>query len=822
MTKKSKLLSLLTLIFLIKIKIIAEELPPGFPEIKIHKNTNPSPGYMVFNTFQFGNPLANYNVITDNSASVVKYHKPLPAGFDFKLQPNGLFSYAMPIALGSKYQQGPFLVQNFYVAFVLLDSNFKMVDQIQMKNGYLADLHEFVIQPNGHYLMMAYHEIPFDMSKYVEGGDPNAVVVTTILQELDKDKNCIFEWSSLNHLDLFDTYDDLQKKSIEHAHGNSIFIDTDGNMILSNATTNDIIKIDMVSGEVLWRLGGKKNQFKFINEREENAPLYFSLQHDAHKIDNGNLLFFDNGFMRQNKYSRAVEYKIDEDKKEVELVWEYRSNPDIFAVAMGSARRQKNGNTLINWGLMASQYQRNFTEVDTNGNIVFETSFPQGVFSYRVYKHDYPFCTPVADVNKYELRAGNTYIFSEKDKNTGLKLKVNSLDAFIYNIVNAKKYECAPQNPDFDGEAPELLPLRWVITGNQVTAITGDLTIDGSTLMKIMTPLNYSIYYRETEGSGKFKKLTTTYDNLKNTYTATINGFGEIVLGLERTITKLLPPHPLMPFDKYKISKGLPINLKWNPSSRYEKFRVQIAKDENMQSILLDTIIIRNTSFVNKILDAGKYHWRVKTIYRNVESEWSEVFTYEIGDPFMKMTIPNGGERYSIDSTFIIRWDSNIADTVRVSLYDGDKLVAVIKDSLRSYFNAYKWTIPTSIPPGNNYKIKVELLKNSQFFAISEMPFSIFDPKSISNDFDKFNFALKNFPNPATNNITFELNIEKTNYYTLIINDVLGRKVACLQDGQLEPGNYSYSMDLNGLAKGIYFYEFRMGQFVKSGKFIVE
>lgn len=800
---------------------IAEELPAGFPQITIHNNTTPAPGYMFFNSFQFGNPLANYNIITDSAGNVYKYHKPFPAGFDFKMHSMGKFSYAMPIATASQYQQGPFLVQNFYVQFIVTDTNFKVLDQIQMQNGYLADLHEFVILPNGHYLMMAYYEVPMDMSLIVPGGDPNAVMVATILQELDKDKNCIFEWNSLNHMALTDTYDDLRKKSIEHAHGNSMFMDTDGNLIVSMATTNDILKIDPVSGGILWRMGGKHNQFKIINDNEANAPMYFTLQHDVHKLDNGNLMLFDNGFMRQNKYSRAVEYKIDETKKEAEMVWEYRSNPDIFAVAMGSSQRLKNGNTLISWGLMASQHQRTVIEVDKDNNIVFEMSLPKNMFSYKAIKYNWPICKPVADVNKYELKAGNTYTFSEKEQNTGLKLKINSLDAFMYNIVNVKKMECAPQNPEFDGEAPEILPIRWVIDGNQVATVNADIIIDGNTIRKILSPTKFNIYYRETEGTGKFIKLETTYDQFKNTYTANTNGLGEFILGLERSATMILPPHPLMPTNSKKIAQGIPFNLKWNASSRYDKFNLQVATDDKFQNVLLDTLINRKTSIANLFTEKNKYYWRVKTHYANIQSDWSETFNFEIGDPYFKMAIPNGGERYAWDSTFVIRWNTNLQDTVRVSLYEGENLVKVIVDSLKSHSNAYKWTVPSSVPAGKNYKIKVENKKNGQFTTMSENAFEIFDPTG-NVDFENQFASIKGYPNPSSEKMFITLDVVKPEQYSITLFTILGNKIQTIYDGYLDIGTHSFTIDLLKMNKGVYLYEVKMGGYSKVDKLIVE
>jgi arylsulfate sulfotransferase len=50
-------------------------------------------------------------------------------------------------------------------------------------------------------------------------------------------------------------------------------------------------------------------------------------QHAVRILENGNLLLFDNGLMRNFKpgatYSRAVEYKIDDEKQTIQQVWEY-------------------------------------------------------------------------------------------------------------------------------------------------------------------------------------------------------------------------------------------------------------------------------------------------------------------------------------------------------------------------------------------------------------------------------------------------------------------------------------------------------------------
>ncbi len=84
----------------------------------------------------------------------------------------------------------------------------------------------------------------------------------------------------------------------------------DHNYLLSDRHACSIMKISRSTGQLLWRLGGPANAFKFIGEHEENAPLYFAAQHSVLSLPNGNLLFFDNGGDVVNLYIAGVERSI--------------------------------------------------------------------------------------------------------------------------------------------------------------------------------------------------------------------------------------------------------------------------------------------------------------------------------------------------------------------------------------------------------------------------------------------------------------------------------------------------------------------------------
>ena len=106
------------------------------------------------------------------------------------------------------------------------------------------------------------------------------------------------------------------------------------------------------------------------------------MQHDARRLENGNIILFDNGVTHNPPVSRVLEYELDENEKNANLVWEYIHPDSLLGVAMGSVQRLPNGNTLINWGTI-SDNGAIITEVTYEGSIAFEIRYPN---QYKVYK----------------------------------------------------------------------------------------------------------------------------------------------------------------------------------------------------------------------------------------------------------------------------------------------------------------------------------------------------------------------------------------------------------------------------------------------------
>jgi hypothetical protein len=206
----------------------------------------------------------------------------------------------------------------------------------------------------------------------------NATVIGLIVQEIDENKNVIFQWRSWDHFQITDaTHENLLANRIDYVHGNAIDLDYDGNVLISSRHLDEITKINRQTGEIIWRLGGKNNEFSFTND-----PIGFSHQHNIRYLPNGNYTLFDNGNYHDPHFSRAVEYKLDTANMTATLIWQYRNSPDYYGGAMGNVQRLPGGNTFIGWGAT----NPSFTEVRPDGEKTLEMTFANNVFSYRAFK----------------------------------------------------------------------------------------------------------------------------------------------------------------------------------------------------------------------------------------------------------------------------------------------------------------------------------------------------------------------------------------------------------------------------------------------------
>jgi hypothetical protein len=418
--------------------VLADTLPLDFPFISSAVMDTTSPGRIFLSNFVFPGSTASYLLILKNSGAPLFYRKMPALCTDFKVQPNGLLTY---------YQIN---VSKFYA----MDSAYSIVDSFMTGNGYSTDLHELRLLPNGHALLLAYDPQPVDMSSVISGGNPRATVIGLIVQETDQNKDVVFQWRSWDHFHITDaTHENLTASSIDYVHGNAIELDTDGNLLISSRHMDEITKIDRSTGNIIWRLGGKNNEFTFIND-----SIGFSHQHAIRRLTNGNVTLFDNGNFHSPSFSRAVEYQLDETAKTATLVWQYRHTPDIYGSALGYVQRLENGNTLIGWGAT----NPSATEVRQNGSIVYEMTLATGEFSYRAYRfpwketnnqsaNDFPESSSLSENYPNPFNNSTTFYIS-LSRPTRVSLKVyNILGCLVDTHIEGEMKSAGVYKINFDG-----------------------------------------------------------------------------------------------------------------------------------------------------------------------------------------------------------------------------------------------------------------------------------------------------------------------------------------------------------------------------------
>jgi hypothetical protein len=202
-----------------------------------------------------------------------------------------------------------------------------------------------------------------------------------MVQEVDIESGeLLFEWRSLDHIGIEESYASFPPDNLgfryDYFHVNSIDVDHDGNLLISARNTWAAYKIDRKTGDVLWRLDGKKSDF------EMGQGTRSAFQHDARRQKDGTITIFDNGaHPKVHDQSRAIDIGLDEDAMKATLLREYVSPDRILATSQGNAQLLPDGNVFVGWGS-----EPFVSEFSGDGEVLFDARFPPECESYRAFR----------------------------------------------------------------------------------------------------------------------------------------------------------------------------------------------------------------------------------------------------------------------------------------------------------------------------------------------------------------------------------------------------------------------------------------------------
>jgi len=261
--------------------------------------------------------------------------------------------------------------------YLILDGSYREVARVRAGNGYDGDHHEFLITRRDTGLLLIYDKVPMDLSSM--GGPKEGAVIDGIVQEVDIETGeVLFEWHSLDHVDLEESYyeplPDLEGP-FDYFHVNSVGEDGDGHLLVSARRTSAVYKVDRRTGEVVWRLGGKRSDF------EMGQGASFAYQHDARRHPDGTVTIFDNRGENMDEQSRGIRLKLDEAAMTANLLREYTHPHEPFAIYQGNVQALPGGNVFVGWG--SAPY---LSEFDRDGKLLFDARFPPEVESYRAFR----------------------------------------------------------------------------------------------------------------------------------------------------------------------------------------------------------------------------------------------------------------------------------------------------------------------------------------------------------------------------------------------------------------------------------------------------
>ena len=248
----------------------------------------------------------------------------------------------------------------------------------------------------------------------------NADVVYQKVVEMSADKETLMNtWSPIDVLDprrisylLTMLTDGLPSPGWDTEHANAVIEDpSDDSLIISMRNQNAVIKFARATGQVKWILGPHENwgpQWQPYLLKPVGSPFAWQYgQHAPVLTSRGTLMIYDDGNFRAspgqtvvddgNNYSRAVEYRINEQTLEVSQEWEYGSanlGEWLYTGYMGYAEPEpKTGNVLIDFSAV-SYVDGTFSLSANPGTVmarfkeVTHDPIPQVVFDLTLSKFD--------------------------------------------------------------------------------------------------------------------------------------------------------------------------------------------------------------------------------------------------------------------------------------------------------------------------------------------------------------------------------------------------------------------------------------------------
>jgi len=260
---------------------------------------------------------------------------------------------------------------------IIADTSYREIHRVRAQNGRTMDLHEFQLTPEGTALFTCTpRTVTVDLHHL--GGPRRAHALESIIQEVDvASGRLLMEWQSLRHVALDESYR-REFAPFDYLHVNSIDVLPDGNLLICARNTWAVYKLDRRTGDIIWRLGGKRSNFTMEHDAQ------FAWAHDARWLGDGRMTIFDDGFDGRTKShaaSRALILNVDRAGRRVSVRSSYESPTHLLTSSMGNVQMLPDGHVFVGFG--NDPYSIEFAP---DGRVVSNLELPSGQHSYRSFR----------------------------------------------------------------------------------------------------------------------------------------------------------------------------------------------------------------------------------------------------------------------------------------------------------------------------------------------------------------------------------------------------------------------------------------------------
>ncbi len=264
---------------------------------------------------------------------------------------------------------------------VILNKAYEQVARIRAGNGLKADLHDIELTPAGAAYITAYYPVRAQ-GPIPDGGGARrpGVVLDSVVQEIDvRTGLAMWEWQSLGHVALSQSRMKAPAGSApyDYFHVDSLQPLAGGNLLICARNVWGVYSIAPHTGQIAWQLGTRHSNLAL------GAGVRFAWPEEAQMLPTEQLALYDGGASSATS-PRGEVIDLEWSKKEANLASGgqlQRSFGAPRSAGQGSVQPLADGNWLVGWGGLP-----NFTEYDSEGNVIYDARFPAQEVGYRIYR----------------------------------------------------------------------------------------------------------------------------------------------------------------------------------------------------------------------------------------------------------------------------------------------------------------------------------------------------------------------------------------------------------------------------------------------------